>query len=135
MRFKTRKKKHRAGRSKNQPDENAWQGWQREALVGSFIVTILLVTLGYDFLSNPFGARSAFTIVWNSMVRLRGSNSPISYGVFAMIFTSWLVASVLLASESHEQPENRIWVKKIATILGGSLFLGLVFWLTPRPFQ
>jgi tetratricopeptide (TPR) repeat protein/O-antigen ligase len=125
----SRRKKHRTGRTKAQAGEGTWKDWQREALIGGFIVTIVMATLGYDFLANPFGARSAVTILWNSLVRLRGSNSPISYGVLAMFFTSWLVAGVLLASENGERQDRGVWLKKIAGILGISLSLGLIYWL------
>jgi tetratricopeptide (TPR) repeat protein/O-antigen ligase len=123
------KKKRRSSRSPSRSDNGAWPVWLRQALVASFIVAVVIVTLGYDFISNSQGAKSPMSILWSSMVMLGNAGGRISYGVLAMILTSWVIASLILASESEFKQEIQDWLKMIAAILGVSLVLGLFFWL------
>jgi tetratricopeptide (TPR) repeat protein len=99
------------------------------ALVGGFVLAIALTALGYDFLANPFQAKTAGAVIWNSLVRLRSTASPVSYGVLAMILTASLIGSVLLASESEKSLKLSSWLKGVGLTLGVGLSLGLIFWL------
>ena len=106
-----------------------WPDWIKSSLVSGIILAIILTALGYDFISNAFQVKSAGAIVWNSLVHLRSTSSPVSYGVLAMILTTWLAGSVLFASENRSGDNISGWIKQIGATLGISLILGLLFWL------
>ncbi|MDD2695560.1 MAG: O-antigen ligase family protein, partial [Anaerolineales bacterium] len=119
----------RAGRVKTQRSLAAYLPGGVDTLIGSFILAILLICLGYDFISGAQGANSAGAILWSSMVRLKSVQSGISYGVLAMLVTTWLMAGIVLASEGVELSSNSAWLKKLASIWFLGLFLAGVFWL------
>lgn len=107
--------------------------WLQEAYIAGFTSAILLVTLGYDYVTNASRAQEAWRLVWNSFTALKEQSS---YGILALILTSWLVGTILLVSESIQEinitkrdSSNMVWIKMIAVALGVSLLLAFVFWL------
>jgi len=125
----SRGKRRRGGKGKTSSGGAQAPAWLRIALIGAGITAILLVTLGYDFVTNRGGGGSALQSLWTSMVQLPTANQAVSYGVLAMILTSWLVAGFVLASESARFEETAIWGKILLTILGISVLISLIYWL------
>jgi len=123
------KKKRRSSRSSSQSSSQDAPAWRREAMIGAMIVAIILVTLGFDFISNGINSKSAVDILWNSMTRIGSGSSRVSYGVLALVLTTWLVTSVIVASESFGFEDDSTWLKMLGTILGSSLLVGLIYWL------
>jgi len=123
------KRKRKTTRTRIKQTRSFGPDWAIEALVSGVIIAIALTTLGYDFISGSQGGGSAGAILWNSLVRLKSVNSGVSYGVLAMMLTTWLVAGVLMASEDEGNSNVSIWGKKIFVVYGFSLLLGLIFWL------
>jgi tetratricopeptide (TPR) repeat protein len=123
------KKKRRSARASSRSFGQNWPDWLHEGLIAAFIVGVILITLGYDFISNSRGGNTTIQVLVDSMVRLRNTSTSISYGVLAMILTSWLIASVVFASESEHVQDDAAWVKNLVVILGSSLLLGMVYWL------
>jgi len=122
-------KKRRSSKAIPSPIMVVWPVWFRESLVGSLVAGTLLATLGYNFISSSQGGRSAIDIIWTSMVLLRGTGSGISYGVLAMMMTTWLVAAVTFSSEGTQTSTGMAWVKSFLAIMGMSLVIGLGYWL------
>lgn len=122
-------KRRRGGKSKTRATVGRWPAWLRVALIGAGITAILLVTLGFDFITNRGGSGSAFQALWTSMVQLPTANQAVSYGVLAMILTTWLAAGFVLASESARFEDTSTWGKILLTIFGVSAAVALVYWL------
>jgi tetratricopeptide (TPR) repeat protein/O-antigen ligase len=122
-------KRRRGGRGKSSSRDIQVPAWVRIALVGAGITAVLLVTLGYDFITNRGGGNNAFQAVWTSLVQLPTVNQAVSYGVLAMVLTSWLVAGFVLASESARFDQTATWMKILFTILGASVAIALIYWL------
>jgi len=107
----------------------------REALIVALIVTLILITLGYDFITNTSRQVGAMKTLWSSLTELSKGGSRTSYGVLALLVTTWLVGVFLLVSESvqfgikieHDRISD--WLKMIAIGLGVSLVLAIGFWL------
>jgi len=125
----TKGQRRRGDRGKSRSTGVQWPSWLRVALIGVGITAILLVTLGFDFVTNRGGGNSAFQALWTSMVNLPTANQAVSYGVLAMILTTWLVAGFILASEQARFEETATWGKILLTILGISVVVALVYWL------
>lgn len=99
-----------------------------DTLYGSIILAILLTCLGFDFISGAQGLNSAGAILWASMVRLKSVQSGISFGVLAMLATTWFMAGIVLASESSSIPTIKEWSKKLAAIWLLGLVLAGLYW-------
>jgi tetratricopeptide (TPR) repeat protein len=106
--------------------------WLQEALLTGFIIGILLVTLGFAFVSNGSRAQEAYKLVWNSLTLLK--DQP-SFGVLALMVTCWLVGAILMVSESsHDNLGGTgrslaAWLKTSAVALIVSLLIAVIFWL------
>ncbi|MBN1148421.1 MAG: O-antigen ligase family protein [Anaerolineales bacterium] len=128
-----RKRRH-APRSAERFSPGALPGWLREALIVGLIVAVLLTTLGFDLISNASRQGNASSIIKASLTYLPGEDRN-SNGVLALFLTSWLVGVLLLVSESVGnwldvgQDYLATWWKMLATALGVSILLGLLFWL------
>lgn len=108
----------------------AWQDWlsaQREFLTSSLIIAILLVALGYDFITNSPGFTSGAEIIWTSFTRLPKLNDALSFGILMMVLTPWLFIGIVFVSEDS-QGDARSWWKGLIITLGVSLGLGLIYW-------
>ena len=123
------KKKRRstriASRRKTQPVPN----WLLEACVSCIVVAVILMSLGYEFVSAAQGGNSGFEIIWNSLVKLKNVYSGISYGVLAMFMTSWLVGGIVITSENENTNTPITWLKQLGVILVGALILSLIYWI------
>ena len=106
-----------------------YPAWATTALVGAATVAFVMVSLGYDFVSNSVRATSAFTILSNSMTRLPNRENALSYGVLAMVLTTWLVGVLLVASENHEAEDQPSWWRALGLTAGASAGVALLFWL------
>ncbi len=121
-------KKRRSVRGSSKPSSYEAPVWRREALIGVFIVGTILMTLGFDYMSNSQNSKSAMGILWNSLTRVGTGGTSISYGVLALVLTSWLVISVIVAAESFNFEDDSTWLKMLGMILGGSILVGFFFW-------
>jgi tetratricopeptide (TPR) repeat protein/O-antigen ligase len=122
-------KRRRGSQGKSGSNAVQWPDWLRTALIGAGITGILLVTMGFDFITNRGGGNSIFQAVWTSLVNLPTANQAVSYGVLAMVVTTWLAAGFVLASEHARFEDTSTWGKILLTILGVSLTIALVYWL------
>lgn len=111
--------------------------WLREALVNGLLMSVILVTLGYDFIGNSSDTGSALGILWSSLATLK-STSTVSLGLLGMILVAWLVASLTLSSESWvmlverdsvQQKKQKDWLASLAISLGISCLAGFIYWL------
>jgi tetratricopeptide (TPR) repeat protein len=102
--------------------------WLNEALVGAFILAVLLVALGFDYITNNQGGQTTSAILSNSLTALRRSGgAATSYGILLLLATSWLAAGALLASEGEGAASVDTWAKTFGLVVGVALLIGLVF--------
>jgi tetratricopeptide (TPR) repeat protein len=123
------RKKKRAGKYSSRRAKEGWPAWFGQAMVACFIIGVILSTLGFDYISNMQGSSSATSILWNSFTRLRGTDSNLSFGILALILTTWIVASIVFTAERQTVNAYSDGVKMLATISGISIVLGLFFWI------
>ncbi len=107
--------------------------WLRQSILNGLLVGVALMTLGYLYLSNISRSTSALTLIWNSLTRLTGASPGIFFGLLALMLTTWIMGSLLFASEwvvTGKEPQSlAAWGKMILITLGVSLLAALVFWL------
>ncbi len=125
------KKRRPAGRAAGSARSEG--GYEAAAIGG--IIAILLITLGYEYISNASRATTALGLIWNSLTTLGNTGGRASYGLFALVLTTWLLGVILLASEAvqyrkvNDEEQLLSWGKMILTGLGISLGLAFIFWL------
>ncbi len=126
----------RAQRSRRRRSERAsaglgikWPAWLTYTIVPSLVIGLLLLTLGFDFISNPNRFTNALSIVSTSLTRLPDSGNPVSLGIFVLFFVTWLFSAVVFISEEPALAEMLPWLKAFVTVLGASFVIGLIFWL------
>jgi tetratricopeptide (TPR) repeat protein len=118
-------------RKKNDPGMRPALGgrdWMRVGLIGAFIITIIIMTLGYDLISNTGHNTSTLTVLWNSLTQLPSRNNATVFGILGMILITWLGAGVLWIAENIKEGETHTG-SILLIILGGSAFYALFFWL------
>jgi tetratricopeptide (TPR) repeat protein len=103
--------------------------WVRNALIGSVIIGLILVTLGFDYITNSNHSTSFISIISNSMFRLPNKDNAFSMGIFALIGTAWLVGSLLYAAELEDSQDVMSWLKVFGSMAAIAFIIGLIFWL------
>lgn len=135
--YQTSRKKGRSGGGKfrrnidnnNRPLFGSQPDWMRNTMIGTVILGTILATLGYDYLTNSSQSTSFISIIINSFTRLSNNNNAVSYGIFTLIFITWVAGSLLFASETADPDENHTWLRKLGIIGAISLLIGVIFWL------
>ncbi len=114
------------------------QPWYLEAAFSSIILGIILITLGFDFLTNQQGAQAVLPIIWLALTTLPTGTA--SWGVFGMVVLTWLAASALLTLETgkdeefqYSDPRNRFSQRygswpRFLFVAAASLTLAAGFW-------
>jgi tetratricopeptide (TPR) repeat protein len=88
----------------------------------SLLVALILATLSFNFFSNPDGSTSLINIIFKSITVLPRQEKLISYGVLSIFVTSWVIGTLLFASD--EEIKSRKWLG----FFGGVLLLSLFLW-------
>jgi len=108
--------------------------WLRQALIGGALTAVALITLAFDYITNAAHGTSAIKIIWGSLTFLPGQGRT-SYGILALVITTWLLGVILLVSESMGRIQNggenylRTWAKMLGIALGISALIGLMYGL------
>ena len=98
--------------------------------INGLVTGLLLLPLSYEFISNLTGETNSLNILWNSFTHMQ--KNTLSFGVFALLVTTWLSANIVFTSESKTYMDSKTWWKGFGisslTSLGFGLFYGL--WLS-----
>ncbi len=103
--------------------------WVYTSLTLAGINVIIMVSLGFDFLTNVNNLTSALHVLWTSMINLPTVPGVISYGVLTMILITWLLSGIVLTSEDARQHPSQKWWRMLAFVLGTSLLLAGLYWI------
>jgi tetratricopeptide (TPR) repeat protein len=125
--------KAKAKRRKVEKTSPAWlinlPEWFQETLIGSGLISIVMVTLGYNFISNGARATSATQILANSFSRLPNKGNVFSLGVLAFILTTWVALALVFTSENPKAKGIKSWLQTFLSILGITAAVILIYWL------
>ena len=107
----------------NQPD------WIRYSLIGAAVIGIIIDTLGYDYVTNSAHSTSPVEIIVISLTQLVNQNYAVSFGITALVLTTWVAGIFLFVTENEENLDYHDWVKAFGLISISSLLIGFLFWL------
>ncbi len=116
---------------RKQPAASGKSVWTRPVAIGTLITGLLLIPLLFEYVSNLSGGTATLEILWLSLTHY--DKNTISYGVLALLLTTWLTASALFASETPIADERgRQVLRRFGVILAGSAGVALVYglWLS-----
>jgi len=88
---------------------------------------MILMTLCFDFITNASREVKTFDILWSSFSRLSTQGGSVSYGIFALLITTWLVGAFLWVAEEQELSASREWLNAILGILLVSMFISILY--------
>jgi len=111
-------KRQRGKKNRSTGTQNPF--WNRDIAIGSLVTSLLLLPLLYEYISNINGGTSALQILWASLTRV--NKDAMSYGVLALVLTTWLASSILFTAEK----KTSTW-KTFLAILGVSAGIALVY--------
>ena len=104
-----------------------------QLLAFAVIVGIILVTLAWDYTTNPLASDKAGEILAKSLATMAARRQPnqASYGLLWLIFGTGLIASLACLGEVAltllKPPSARWWLLSGARVLGPALLIGLLY--------
>jgi tetratricopeptide (TPR) repeat protein len=107
----------------DQPD------WIRYSLIGAAVIGIIIATLGYDYVTNSAHSISPVEIIIISITQLVNQNYAVSFGITALVITTWAAGIFLFSTENEENVDYQGWIKAFGLMAIGSLLIGFLFWL------
>jgi Tfp pilus assembly protein PilF len=121
----------RKGRTLQASERNwVFSEFTQNMIVLALVLAILMATLGYNFLTNNQRFLSFWTVIWVSLSWIKSADYP-SYGLLALVITTWLVGGAVLAAEQQrrrlDDQQNfwKLWlgVLTISMLAAGSYWL------------
>ncbi len=122
-------KKRRSGREAARGTARSFPTGMREILIPAALVSTVLMTLGYNYITNSRGLESALAILWSAFTRLPNRNYALSYGILSLILTTWVVLSMVFSAEENQNRPVSSWLKSMLAVLGISGGITLIYWL------
>lgn len=92
------------------------------------LLSVVLITLGFNFITNQGRAQDAFSVVWNALTLLpvkTGGVRP-SFGVLGLILLTWGMGGALCFMEEARDGAARRWLSGLAASLGLALLVMLL---------
>ncbi len=98
--------------------------WLSAALANGMVLSILMATLGYDYITNPTRGSSALDVIFNSFTYLAALGDKPSFALFGLIFSTLLVSAFIYSAESEQVNDVLTWLK--SSIVASSVALVLM---------
>jgi tetratricopeptide (TPR) repeat protein/O-antigen ligase len=112
-------------------DEKGWQEEWGPVLVGAAMIAAVLVTLGFDFVTNNSKLTQAGQILADSLTKLSsGGVNNTSLAILGMVLITWLAGGVLALLEETQGAAGRNMGGIIVAGLGLSAVMALIAWFT-----
>ncbi len=102
-RRRARREERQASLPTTRSEQSAGPSLMTKVVAGSLIVSIILFTMGFEFVANPMGEFDPLRIIQLSLTTFAPRNDPArtSYGVLWMFFLTWVVGALVVLSEAE----------------------------------
>jgi len=120
------RKQRRSDRS-TRSTEQGIPTWFRLSIFNGSLIGVILITLGYDLTNNLQHLTSAFLIMVRTLTRLPNHNNAVSYGILALVLTTWLGVGLLLTAEIETIGKGN-WLKAFGVTLSVSGLAVIIYW-------
>jgi tetratricopeptide (TPR) repeat protein len=98
-------------------------------LVPALLVSVVMVTLAYNYISNPKGVQSTMGIIVTALTQLPTQQYAVSYGVLALILITWVLQTAIFTAEEMHYENISTWLRTFGITLIISAVVSLVYWL------
>ncbi len=120
----------RSKRRKIERSGKAWQTSEKGLIYNSILVGLLLalilISLNYDYISNPGNVTSPLSIYWSSLTSLSTREGFFSFGILALFLTTWLFSALVFSAELPEINDQKTWLKSFGIVLAVSAGVSLI---------
>jgi tetratricopeptide (TPR) repeat protein len=125
------RRRSRAATTVANGDEKPWQEEWGPVLVGAAMIAAVLITLGFDFISNNTKSTQTGQIIVDSMTALgSGAGATRAFGILGMMLITWLAGGALALLEEPQARWGRsLWGTLLAG-LGLSALVALIAWVS-----
>jgi tetratricopeptide (TPR) repeat protein len=91
-----------------------------KVIIASLVVSVILFTMGFEFVANPMGETDSLRIIQLSLTTLvaRG-DARTSYGTLWMFFLTWVVGALVVLAETERNASSRQTLSWWLSALGG----------------
>lgn len=100
------------------------EDWLSPTLALAAILGLILITIGFEFITNPPRDSSTWDVLVTSLTTLQRQNGATSYGALGLVLLAWLMCSGLAAAELARQGvfsrPGATWQAGTATVAGVS---------------
>ena len=125
------RRRGRAATSTTNDEDKPWQEEWGPVLVGAAMIGTVLITLGFDFITNNTKSTQAVQILADSLTKLpSGGVNNTSFAIFGMMLITWLAGGALALLEETQGTSGRNMGGIIVAGLGMSAVVALVAWFT-----
>lgn len=97
----------------------------------ALVLALLLMTLGFNYLTNNQRSSSVFAVIWESLTSVKDMPRA-SFGILALVMTTWLVGGAVLSAE-HCLGETKANQHNFLVVWSGVLTVSFIsaaiFWL------
>lgn len=94
----------------------------------SGVIGLILIVLGYNFLSASQLGSSPIQIIWASLTKLKADSTTSSYGILLLALMSAIIPTILFTSE-QEQVRNRLdFFRACVYVSGSGILIAGLYW-------
>ena len=115
----------RAAASATRAMPNKWT----PALASAGLMSAIMITLGFDYISNPLHSKLPGQILVEAFTALHVGGTVRPYGILGLVLITWLAGCILAYLEEFPGTSARPAVRDLAIVLGGSLAVGGFTWM------
>ncbi len=98
-------------------------------MITALLVSFVMVTLAYNYISNPSGLQSAVGVIASALTKLPTQKFSTSYGILALMLLTWLLVSMVLTAEAQRYESAGAWLKVLGLSLLISGAVSLLYWV------
>ena len=110
-------------RKRSLDNTNPNSRWIYSAGVQGSLISICVITLGFDFIVNPERLTKVSDLLSTSLLHLNGDKSQISFGILGIILLTWLCGCFLFIMEGGESENQVSFWKRFVVLSGTSVVL------------
>ncbi len=122
---RSRRRLQRAAASATRAAPNKWT----PALASAGLMSAIMITLGFDYISNPLHSKLPGQILSEAFTALHVGGTVRPYGILGLVLITWLAGCILAYLEEFSGASGRPSLRDLAIVLGGSLAVGGFTWM------
>lgn len=108
---------------------NGQTDWIWSAVIGGVIIGIIIATLGFNYITTASKSQNFIEVIINSLTKLPKKDYAVSFGVLALIVTTWWIGLLLFSTEKDNNRVNKIWWQYVSVMSLTSFTIGILFWI------